>query len=275
MKRLLGVALWLWCAPLLAQNRIAILIDDMGDNRVNNERALNLQAPISYAFLPHTALAPRLAREAHNKGRDVLLHAPMQSEAHLKLMGPGALTSDMNEAQLRAQLRDNFDSIPFVRGFNNHMGSVLTRDRTRMQWVMQEAQQRQLFFVDSRTISGSVARDVASASHIPNIGRDVFLDHDNDPAAIRKQWQRLLKKAEEKGYALAIGHPYPNTLAVLEQELPKLHDIIVVPVSQLVAHPSVISPETATVCRRVSIAQLDNWRQLIAFTAQWTQRCQP
>lgn len=257
---------------LSAQNRIAILIDDMGDNRANNERALNLDAAISYAFLPHTALAPRLAREAHKKGRDVLLHAPMQSEAHLKLMGPGALTSDMTEAALRAQLRLNFDSIPFVSGFNNHMGSVLTRDRTRMQWVMQEAQARGLFFVDSRTVSGSIAREVATASRIPNIGRDIFLDHDNKPEAIRKQWQRLLKTSQEKGYALAIAHPYPSTLTVLEQELAHLHNVQIVPVSQLLVNAKTETPQL--ICQRVSVSQLDGWRQLLQFAQHWIQRCQ-
>jgi len=272
MRRLCCGLLCVFMSVGQADTRIAILIDDMGDNRENGERALQLPAPISYAFLPHTALAPRLAREAHDKGRDVLLHAPMQSEAHLKLMGPGALTTTMDESQLRAQLRLNFDSIPFVRGFNNHMGSVLTRDRLRMQWVMDEARQRGVFFVDSRTISGSVARDVASDSRIPNIGRDVFLDHDNQAPAIRKQWQRLLAKAREKGFALAIAHPYPNTLAVLEQELPQLNDIHVVPVSQLLSgRPTINTPPS---CDAVSIAQLQNWRQLMQFTQALTQRCQ-
>jgi hypothetical protein len=255
-----------------AEVRIAIVIDDMGDNRVNGERALALDAPISYAFLPHTALAPRLAQMAHQKGRDVLLHAPMQSEAHLKLMGPGALTNDMDEYTLRTQLRKNFDAVPFVRGFNNHMGSVLTRDRQRMAWVMQEARSRGLFFVDSRTISGSVAREVASASQIPNIGRDVFLDHDNSVTAIRKQWQHLLSKARDKGFAVAIGHPYPNTLSVLEQELPKLTGIDVVPVSSLLG--SLPSPVTAPLCTTLSVAAVNDWRSLLSFSTQLTQRCQ-
>ncbi len=265
----------LWCACLMtahADVRIAILIDDMGDNRVNGERALALDAPISYAFLPHTALAPQLAKQAHQKGRDVLLHAPMQSEAHLRLMGPGALTNDMSETQLREQLRKNFDSIPFVRGFNNHMGSVLTRDRLRMQWVMQEARQRGLFFVDSRTISGSVARDVAAASQIPNIGRDVFLDHDNSIPAIRKQWQRLLHKAQERGFALAIAHPYPNTLTVLEQELAQLQDITVVPVSKLLGSSAAAARVPA--CQAISVDTLSTWRALLQLSDRLSQRCQ-
>lgn len=215
--------------------RIAILIDDMGDNRALGERALALKGDISYAFLPHTQFAASLARAANQLGRDVLLHAPMESEEHLSLMGRGALTTSMSEQDLRVQLRANFDSIPFVQGFNNHMGSVLTRDRQRMRWLFEEAKARNVFFVDSRTTAESVALPEARAMGIPSFGRDIFLDHEDSASVISRQFDRLIQLARKRGFALAIGHPKKNTLAVLEKRLLELDalGVVLVPVSKL------------------------------------------
>lgn len=221
--------------------RIAILIDDMGDNRPLGERALALKGAVSYAFLPHTAHAPEMAREANALGRDVLLHAPMESEASLQLMGKGALTTGMSEAELREQLRINLQSIPYVQGFNNHMGSVLTRDRQRMQWLFEEVKGSPLFFVDSRTTAESVALPEARRLGVPSVGRDIFLDHVDSEQAVDEQFDRLLKIARQRGYALAIGHPKRNTLAVLEKRLNALarEQVELVPVSMLTGNSPV------------------------------------
>lgn len=233
-----------FCGPIQAEpaNLIAILIDDLGDNHALGEQALHLPGAVSYAFLPMTSNAAQLAREAHELGRDVLLHAPMQSEMHLKLMGPGALTLAMSETELRTQLRNDIASIPFVTGFNNHMGSVLTKDPERMRWVMEEALAQQLFFVDSRTTGGSVAGEIAAQIGLRHRGRDVFLDNDPNPEAIRRQFSRLLAAARSQGSALAIGHPHETTLTVLAELLPQLgrQNIHLVAVSDLLA----IAPRT-------------------------------
>jgi len=52
----------------------------------------------------------------------------------------------------------------------------------------------------------------------------VFLDHDPDEASIRRQFHLLVQLAHRNGAAVAIGHPYPETLAVLEDELPRLYE---------------------------------------------------
>jgi len=67
--------------------------------------------------------------------------------------------------------------------------------------------------------------------------RNVFLDTDRDPAKIDMHFHRLLRMARKNGTALAIGHPYPETIAILEKELPKLSGkgIKLLPVSSLLA----------------------------------------
>ncbi|MEW8145304.1 MAG: divergent polysaccharide deacetylase family protein, partial [Candidatus Thiodiazotropha endolucinida] len=53
---------------------------------------------------------------------------------------------------------------------------------------------------------------------------------------IRRQLDKLLLKARSQGHAIGIAHPYPKTLAVLQEELPKLklQGIELVPVSELI-----------------------------------------
>jgi len=215
---------------------IGIIIDDMGNIEQRDKRALQLPGPVTFAFLPHTPHARELAELAHQLNKEVMLHLPMQAIENDKL-DPGALMLHMTARQFVQQLTLDFAAIPHVVGINNHMGSLLTQHPGHMQWLMTELSKRKnLYFVDSYTSKNSIAQQLAEENRIPNIRRDVFLDHDRNPATIRFHLQRLITKARQNGTALAIGHPFPETIAVLKEELPKLRaqGITLLPVSQLV-----------------------------------------
>ena len=49
----------------------------------------------------------------------------------------------------------------------------------------------------------------------------MFLDDEQSVPAIRKQFELAIHDAREKGSALAIGHPHPETLQVLTEMLPE------------------------------------------------------
>lgn len=216
---------------------IAIIIDDLGDRLPEGEQAIALPGPVACAFLPHTPYAASLARRAAEAGKEVLLHLPLQAVDHNYLLGPGALTLDESERQFRVTLRRDLASIPQVQGVNNHMGSLLTRHPGAMGWLMSElAAHGGLFFVDSYTTVQSVALQLADENNIPAARRDVFLDNDTAPEAIRFQFERLLTIARRQGHAIAIGHPHPTTLAVLAEELARLPEtgVTLVPVRTLI-----------------------------------------
>ena len=133
------------------------------------------------------------------------------------------LDEGMNAVQLARVLAGNLASVPYVEGINNHMGSLLTQQKSMMDLFMHALAKRgRLFFIDSRTTSASVALVEARENGIASTSRDVFLDDDRSPALINHQLDLLVRKAQRKGYALAIGHPYPETLQVLETRLPQL-----------------------------------------------------
>lgn len=201
---------------------ISIIIDDLGRQWSPGLRAVHLPGAVACSFLPHSPHTHRLARAAHANHKEILLHLPMQAVAHRPL-DAGALTLNMTRGELVNALERDLASVPHVSGVNNHMGSLLTRHPGHMLWLMQALNRHGgLFFVDSRTTRATVAMQVARENRVPTMERDVFLDNVRDPGAIRARFHELLAVARERGFALAIGHPYPETLEVLERMLPRL-----------------------------------------------------
>jgi hypothetical protein len=218
-----------------ARARIALIIDDLGNQQKMGERALALPGALTYSFLPRTPFAWQLASKAHELHKEVMLHQPMESDNGNPL-GVGALTLSMSRKQFARTLQRNLASIPYVAGVNNHMGSLLTRDPTAMRWLMSELRLDGLYFVDSRTTDATVAERIANSNLISASRRHVFLDNTQEAAEIKSQLRALIRKARTQGGAIGIAHPYPQTLAVLREELPKLEaqGIDLVPVSELV-----------------------------------------
>jgi hypothetical protein len=216
---------------------VAIIIDDMGNRLQDGHNALNLPGAITYSFLPHTPHAWNMAKQAHARGKQVMLHLPMEAHSGKKL-GAGGVDQYMSEKQLRQALIEGLKAVPHVVGLNNHMGSLLTQRPDSMGWLMQgirEYEGAKLFFVDSRTTSLTVAERLARENQIPTVARDVFLDNERNPEYIRAQFQQLIRRARSQGQAIAIAHPYPETIATLAEELAKLEatGVRLVSVSQI------------------------------------------
>ena len=215
--------------------QIAIIIDDIGYNRPAGEHIINLPSALTYAIIPFTPFAKKLATLAHKNNKEVLLHLPMEATVRKKL-DTGGLTVHQSKYELKDLVNNSLTAVPYVTGFNNHMGSLLTTDRKAMEWIMEEAASQQLFFVDSVTHAASIAGKVASEHGIPNLRRDVFLDNQPSEDNIHRAFQQLLSKAKKNGYAIGIAHPHPETIKYLSSHLDNLQDkgVELVSVSKLV-----------------------------------------
>lgn len=220
-------------------SKIAIVIDDIGYKQ-SDKNLIDMNEALTYAVLPHTPLGTKLAQQATLKNRDVIIHLPMQAHSDNRLLGPGALYSKMTKSEYQQTLVSAMEDLPFAIGVNNHMGSLLTQQSRPMSWTMEFLRQHNLFFLDSRTTKYSKVAQVADDFGVDTINRNVFLDHNRSPAAIRKQFYRLIKVAKRDGHAVAIGHPHPETYAVLKEQLPKLSSmgIELVPLSDLMKQTS-------------------------------------
>jgi len=232
-----------------AQAVISIIIDDLGINRELGERALHLPGQVTYAFLPRSPYGRDLALRAHMLEREGILHLPMQAIDD-RPIDKGALMQRQSRVEFLATLRDDLKRIPYIRGVNNHMGSLLTQKPEQMRWLMEElARHKDLFFVDSRTTPLTVAYRQAIDEGLPSLRRNIFLDNDTDIDAINRQFIKLLAIARLRGSAVAIGHPYPETLSYLENMLPALPllGIRLLPASQLIEHKLLMAQQNRSI----------------------------
>ncbi|WP_214660501.1 divergent polysaccharide deacetylase family protein [sulfur-oxidizing endosymbiont of Gigantopelta aegis] len=204
---------------------IAIIIDDLGYKLKQDQRAVNLPGQVTFAFLPHTPHLQVLTDIANKKGNDIMLHLPMQAVMDTLFLGPGALTNNMSEAEFKDSVVKSIRSIPHIKGINNHMGSLITSKKSAMKWLMDEIVLTDLYFVDSRTTVKTLAEKTANLYQIKNTRRNGFLDHELNRPAIEFQFNHLIEVAKRDGAAVAIGHPFKQTLEVLEERIPQLEAI--------------------------------------------------
>lgn len=203
------------------RGRIAIVLDDWGNSLRQIPALSEIRRPLTVAVLPGLPYSERVSQEARRHGHQVLLHMPMEPMNPDEPQEPDTLLTGMSRQQIRDRLDRSFASVPGAAGMNNHQGSRATADPVLMQGVLEELKRRGLVFVDSYT-GRSVGPELSRRLGVRFARRDVFLDNDNSPAAIRRQLLELVRVASEQGSAIGIGHDRPATLEVLRQDLPAL-----------------------------------------------------
>ena len=216
--------------------KVAIIIDDLGYDSDLAFSFLKLNLELSLSILPSAPFTDIIVREANKKGREIILHQPMEPKDYLSVdPGRGALFLSMDERDILQVLNKNLREIRGAKGVNNHMGSSFTENREKMQVILQELKNRGLFYVDSRTTMRTVGFEEAKKIGLPTVARTLFLDNNPDPKAISVQIEHLLEIAGNFGSAIGIGHPYNETLETLEKYQIRLkEEFDVVPVSELV-----------------------------------------
>lgn len=215
---------------------IAIVLDDLGLNRKGTAALNRLPAPLTLAFLPYAGALERQARAGRAAGHELMLHVPMEPTTE-DYPGPNALLASLTPDETLTRFRSHLRSFRGITAINNHMGSRLTTDRTRMAVVMAELRQNGLAFLDSRTTSTSIAADEARRHGVPYAVRDVFLDNELGLDYVLRQLRDVERVARRNGSAIAIGHPHDATIEALRRWLPTLEQkgLTLVPISAVIA----------------------------------------
>ena len=216
--------------------QMALVIDDLGEEVQVSQELLRWNVPITFSILPYTSRGKSLALEAHQKGKEIILHLPMEPQGYPKANpGKGVLLHDMTPEQLRRQLLEDIEAIPHIKGVSNHMGSRLMEDGGTLRIILSELKKRDLYFLDSRTSAQTVGLETARSLGLRAGERNVFLDHTSGEEAVKQSVERLIQLSLSHGKAIGIGHPHTDTLKTLKAMIPKIQarGIEIVPVSEI------------------------------------------
>ncbi len=219
------------------RGKIAVIMDDIGMSLSPLKKLLQLDIIITPSILPGTGKARSATSLLQDDGREYMIHMPMQPRSYPQTNpGTNALLLGQSEAETRRLIRSYIEGVPGASGCNNHMGSRYTEESKAMQIVLSELKQYDLFFIDSRTIAGSVAFSEARKMGLKTATRNIFLDNKDDVSYIRKQIRKMVNLAGKNQEIIAICHPHAETLEAfrLEQGWLKQQSVDFVPASELV-----------------------------------------
>ncbi len=220
--------------PVLDRNkrpRLVIIIDDVANpKQLRQIQAVPLK--LTPSIFPPSRNLTSTAKMAKNL-RHYMIHFPMQAGSYPSGAMLNTMTIRDSKAKMRARVKDLRKWFPSCVYINNHTGSVFTSDYRALHTMVGLLKEEGFVFVDSRTSSKSKGKRVAKEYGDFYLHRDVFIDNVQQFGAIRKQLKRAVKKAKQRGYAIAIGHPHNITLRSLKNSLDILVDVDVVYLDEL------------------------------------------
>lgn len=224
---------------------LAIIIDDLGLDEVASHKLALLDGPLTGAFLPYAEHLRDQTTFMRAQGHELMVHMPMQPKNPNADPGTNALLEGISVDEFERRIAWNLQRFDHFVGVNNHMGSKLTENPDRMVRVMARLKEQGLMFVDSLTSARTVGPRAAAAVGVPFLKRDVFIDNERDVEKIIAQLEKAARIARTRGQAIAIGHPYSETLAALKSWLPKAqaNGIRLVSVSQLMKREMALQAE--------------------------------
>ena len=202
---------------------IGLIIDDFGyrNDHVSNG-FLNLSGKLTYAIIPGHEYSQLFSKKAYDAGYEIIVHMPMENIGKTYGEEEYVLMSYFQDDEIKDRISSAFDQLPESIGLNNHQGSRGTADSRVMTLLAGVIKEKKKFFIDSRTTSNSLAETTMRKYNVQTNKRDIFLDNELDEEIINTQLLKLAELAEEKGIAIGIGHVKPQTLSVLEREIPVL-----------------------------------------------------
>lgn len=210
--------------------RLVIIMDDVSyAHDVKAIRSTGL--PLVMSFLPPSSRHGDSAALAQGVS-GAMVHLPLEAVDFNDEEQVTLRITDSKET-IAAQVQKIKKLYPTVRYMNNHTGSKFTADEDAMDRLISVMTANDLIFVDSRTTAQTKAKKINSKYGLRYIGRDVFLDHHDGVANIKKQIREAVEIAKRKGSAIAIGHPRPDTIQALKESKAILSEVKLVDIDKI------------------------------------------
>lgn len=187
--------------------RIAIIIDDFGNDMGGTAEMLQLGIPMTAAVMPFLPTTAQDAEAAYQQGYDVLIHLPLEPKhGKPEWLGPGAIMASMSDEEVRSKVEAAVADVPHAVGINNHMGSKITGDKRVMGIILDVCREKGLFFVDSKTNYRSVVNELCREKGLPVLENSIFLDDVHSSRHITAQLRKAEQLAREQQSCITIGH---------------------------------------------------------------------
>lgn len=208
---------------------MVIVIDDFGEGGKGTKDMLELDIPLTAAIMPFGETAVRDAKMAEEKGKEIIIHMPMEPEVgRASWLGSTPITSDLSDSEVKKRTENAMSILSAAKGMNNHMGSRIMQNERIVGVVFQCLKDKEMFFLDSKTTQNSVADKVASEKGLELYSRDIFLDHVSTEANVEKSMEEAIKVSKKKGYAIVIGHVGAQggdiTVRGIKNKIPRLKE---------------------------------------------------
>lgn len=224
------------------RKQIAIIVDDFGNyNGPLLQDFIRTNPAVTFAIMPDTKHGREVLEGAKANGHECIIHIPMEPLDYPKSNpGTNAIYVQLSPREIENRMEDYIHQLPGCVGANNHMGSFASADPAVMQAVMRVLKRNNLYFVDSRTTSESVAYTIAQKSLVQAYKRDLFIDEPNlSEANLRKQLASLQQLRSSQDYAVVIMHCHTKQhldyLNRFLRSVPALgYDVV--PISKLQSH---------------------------------------
>ena len=191
---------------------LAIVIDDFGEDRIGVEKMLSIKEPLTCAIMPNLTYSKEDAENAHKNGHEVILHMPLEAKKHLPQYwyGPKFIHNYDSPDDATKTFDECFKSIPYAVGSNYHIGTGVSENKSLMKAIMQDAKEKNIYFLDSKTTQHSAGPESAKEVGTKYISRDLFLENGRANYGYTKRiLNEAVNKAKENGYAVVIGHVGP------------------------------------------------------------------
>ena len=193
--------------------KLVLIIDDVATfEHASMVKSIGLK--ITPSIFPATKTHPDTPNIARTF-EFYMIHLPMQAK-HFDSPEIGTLTINESFESMHEKIKKIRKDFPRAKYTNNHTGSRFTSDYDAMDKAYRALIEQGFIFVDSKTIAQTAVARAAKKYNQPYISRDIFLDDDPSAAAVRRELVAAVNLAKKRGYAIAIGHPKKNTIAVIK-----------------------------------------------------------
>jgi hypothetical protein len=233
--------------PSDARPRIAIIVGGLGMSLSTTQTAVDTLPPgVTLAFSPYGSELQGLVSAARGNGHEVTLEVPLEPYDYPNNdPGQNTLLAASPLTDNAARLKWVMSRVTGYAGLINYEGGKFLSSQKDIQMLLEEAQRRGVYFLDSGNSDQSLARDAARITGAHFARADITVDRIAMRDAIEKELATLEKTAMQKGFAVGVAQAYPASIEMIRFWAQGLEQkgFALVPVSGVVTAEKVAPPK--------------------------------